>query len=230
MKKNDYATFQKAANYNDKRFSGGLKFISEDELKIIDTYITSIHGSKENYLDLGTGTGRVLKILLKHHPKRIYALDQSEKMIARLKINYPEKVRTGTVKLLNANSDKIPLKQNSVDIATSLHLFKHLANIRPTIREVARVLKPKGHIIFDVLNQQSVIRYNLQTCNMLSASALQNILVDEKFKIKEMYHLHYLGETVYRLPGVNTIHWLDQKLSNSKLRAGTKILVFAQKT
>jgi len=228
MKKGDYQTTKQAEKYHKKRFVGGLSLISEDELNTVKTWLVKIPKSAI-YLDMGTGTGRVVNLLVKQKPRKIYAVDTSSAMLEYLRKLFPKQTKNKTIQTINSKSDNIPLPNHSVDIVTSLHLFKHLSNSSSTIREVARLLKPGGYFIFDILNQKSIIGINLKTCYALSKPKINELLEKQGFSIKQTVFLHHLGETVYNLPVVNLIHTLDQMLSESKLETGTKIFILAQK-
>ncbi len=108
--------------------------------------------NKENLviLDLGAGDGFLTRHLSKTYPKaRIYALDASESMLLEH--------TNGSVELINSDSDKIPLKEGSVDIVVSLATFHHINKKKETFDEVKRILTPKGiFIIADVMDKTNV--------------------------------------------------------------------------
>lgn len=229
MKKGDYQSPQAVEKYATKRFAGGLTYVSADELDIIKKWIrkSNINNDMSKiYLDIGTGTGRVLDIILAAKPKKIYALDKSQAMLGYIKKNYS---KTGLVQTFLAPSNKIPLKDNSVDTVTALHLVKHLENVKSTILEVKRVLKSGGYFIFDVLNRNSLIQLNLGTCYAISRKEIINILESMGFRVKKIYSLHTFGETVYNLFGSNSIFRNLDFFLSKKLESGTKLIVIAEK-
>lgn len=233
MKKNDYQTKKQAQEYGTERFSGGLSLVDKDEAGLIKEWLKKIDKSRfPIFLDLGTGTGRIIKEHLKHNPKTIYALDQSEAMLKTLAENFSKEIKRGVVKTIKANADRTGQPNNLIDIVTSLHLFKHFSNIEPVLKEVARILKPGGHFIFDALNQKSIIKFNLGTCYAVGLKELRKKLKNEGFLVKEFYFMHNFGETIYNLLGKSSskpLHLIDKKLSQTKLNLGTKIFILARK-
>ena len=87
MKTGDYSTKRKAYEYYSNRFLGGLKYVSWDEASIINNWIDKYSHKGNTYLDLGTGTGRAIKEILKNSPGKVYGLDQSKEMLYVLREN-----------------------------------------------------------------------------------------------------------------------------------------------
>lgn len=233
MKPSDYKSLKQAAQYHNFRFAKGTLLVSQDEASLLNNWILTYSQKKGLiFLDLGTGTGRVVVELIKYQPKKIYALDRSDAMLKFLEKTFPNEIKNKLIQLLNATSDKIPLEDNSVDFITSFHLFKHLPDIKPTLEEAGRVLKPNGFLVFEVLNENSLIKFNLGTCVAISYTNLKQKMELAGFKIVETHNLHPLGETVYNLFGgvvAGQIHLLDGLISITLPFVGTKIFVIAQK-
>jgi len=232
MKSSDYNSAQKADTYHQKRFSGGLSQVHLDEKYYLEKYLTKHQPHPKIFLDLGTGTGRIIKILLNHHPQTIYALDQSKAMLSHTKNQFPTQIKKGTIKPILSQAHHTTLPKESVDSATAFHLFKHLKHPKPTLQEIARVLKPGGLLIFDSLNQNSLIRFNLGSCHATSQKRLADLLLQENFKIIKITPLHTFGETIYKPnfpPFLKLIHLLDKISSHFPIPVATKFLVIAQK-
>jgi len=226
MIKGDYETSEKAKRYETKRFSDGLSAVSQDELNLLKRFLKNVETNKV-YLDLGTGTGRVLSVTTKLNPKKIYAVDASQAMLERLQKAYKSK----KIKTINTKADKTTLKQSSVDVATSFHLFKHLEKPEKVIVEVSRVLKTDGLFAFDVLNKNSIINLNLGSCYSVNYSSINQMLTKNHLRILQVTYLHFLGETVYKMLGlanIKLVRDMDYFISN-KLKIGTKIFILAEK-
>lgn len=234
MRPGDYNSKIQAENYHKKRFVNGLEVVNQDEMDLLRVWLSVYSDSKKSkiYLDMGTGTGRLLRILFELKPNLLLALDNSQAMLDYLKQIYIQEVNKKTLLLIRSQSNKTTLVSNSINIITSFHLMKHLENIEPTIKESYRILQPAGLIIFDILNKNSLVRLNLETCFALNENQIRDILQNNGFKIIEMKYMHTFGETIYRfLPGSIGIIFrkLDKFISNSVLRTGTKIFILAQK-
>ena len=89
-------------------------------------------------IDLGAGTGKFLPYLKQITP-HIIAVEPVSEMLEQLKIVHPD------VQTIQANSDKIPLKNASVDVVVCAQSFHWFANAE-SLREIHRILKPQGHL------------------------------------------------------------------------------------
>lgn len=229
MKQSDYKTRAQAIEYQNKRFSKGLEVVHLDEMNILREFLKYTQTKAKKYLDIGTGTGRIVSELLKVEPKRIYVLDSSPAMLSIFKETYHQKIQDGSIKILLAPSEDIPLPNKSVDFITGFHLFKHLKEIKPTLKECHRILCQGGYIAFDALNANSVIKFNLGTCYALSESLIANKLTQNGFKVIKIISLHPLGETVYNLPVASIISSVDKLIRKFGISFGTKLFILAQK-
>lgn len=94
-------------------------------------------------LDVGCGTGIVLKELLKlNHNFELYGIDLSSKMISLAKKRLEEEVC-----LVRSDAEKIPYSENTFDLIICAHSFHHYPNPKKVLAEIRRVLKPKGILI-----------------------------------------------------------------------------------
>jgi SAM-dependent methyltransferase len=96
-------------------------------------------------LDLGAGTGIASYALARAGASRVYALepDPSEvgrAAIARLAAGLP-------VETLDAFGERIPLAEGAVDIVYARQVLHHTGDLRATLRECARVLRPGGRLL-----------------------------------------------------------------------------------
>lgn len=94
----------------------------------------------QSALDLGCGTGEMLKLILQEDVgKELYGIDLSEKMLYVAKSKLPEQV-----KLLLGDSESLPLPNNTFDVVFCNDSFHHYPAPRNVLSEVHRVLKPGG--------------------------------------------------------------------------------------
>lgn len=232
MKKGDYKSIAQAKKYHQRRFKNGLEIVNLDEMRILNSWLAKIPIKNKVILDIGTGTGRVVNSLLNYNVKKIYALDKSQAMLELLSKIYNEEIKKGRVESINASSRRIPLNTNSVDIITSFHLFKHLPDIKPTLKEINKVLKPGGYFIFDILNINSLIKFNLSTCYATDEAQIKHTLTQCGFSVKTVVYMHPLGETVYGIFGKIfgiVPRSFDKVINILGLKLGTKIFILAQK-
>lgn len=229
MQKGDYQTKEKAENYNLNRFKNGLFYVDSRERKILSEWIRQ---NNNTFLDLGSGTGRILKTLILKRPKIIYALDASSEMLAVLENNFEKEVRGKKIKTIKAKAHQTKLPNSSVNTITAFHLFKHLNNPSLVLREIRRILKPNGFLIADFLNSRSFISLNSKSCFTYTFKQIQSLLNNEGFVLKEAIFVNFFGETIYSFLGESLgkyFDYFDYQLSKSRLEFGTKIMILAQK-
>ena len=89
-------------------------------------------------IDLGSGTGKFLPYLLQTQAN-IIAVEPVPAMIQQLQEKYP------AVQCLQALSDQLPLKDQSVNAITCAQSFHWFSNIE-TLTEMHRVLAPEGYL------------------------------------------------------------------------------------
>lgn len=143
--------------YNDKRIHS-QKW--KREQKILHKIINSFK-DKSTILDLPIGTGRFLPFY-KNKSHTIVGIDISDDMLSNAKSYSTELGIKDTIKLINGDAEKIPLKKNSVDHVVCIRLlnlvpFEVLENI---IDEFIRVSR-KEIIIQTRLYQKQSIKFLL---------------------------------------------------------------------
>lgn len=97
-----------------------------------------VASSPKAYLDIGSGEGGVAAELAKGWdlpPSRAFGIDVA-KYEPRPEITH-----------LQYDRDKIPLRTDSVDVATLLMVLHHTENPVAVLKEINRVLEPKGTLI-----------------------------------------------------------------------------------
>ena len=103
------------------------------------------HISYHSALDLGCGTGEMMKqILQTDNCKELYGIDLSEEMLAVAKSKLPDQV-----KLLLGDSESLPFPDNFFDVVYCNDSFHHYPAPRNVLSEVQRVLKPGGTFLMD---------------------------------------------------------------------------------
>lgn len=231
MKSSDYQTRKQAMFYSKYRFQKGLSWVSRDEFNVLNNYLGGTNLGGKVFIDLGSGTGRIINILLKQNPGKIYAVDESKAMLNELKKNYPKEVRLRKIQQIITSADDTSLKGASADLITAFHLVKHLPDIAPTLKEVSRLLKNQGNFIFDALNENSLIRFNIGTCFAASEADLSKSLYQNGMQVKKVFYLHPLGETIYNLPVffLPFVRAVERLINLTFPKMGTKILIKATK-
>ena len=120
----------------------------DNTLKII---LNNLNLFNKNVLDLGPGSGRWLDYIKKFNPNQIYAADFSLKIKAKCKEKVDE------FKIINFENGKIDFKSNSMDIIMIIEVLEHIRNYKPFLKELIRISKSGGVLIFTIPNICSFI-------------------------------------------------------------------------
>jgi len=102
--------------------------------------------SSGDHLDVGSGTGELLRLVRAHYPFRSFGCDYTDKLLS---------VSGPTIDTVDLNRQPLPYSDNQFAI-------EHLENYREVIREIYRVLQPGGVAVFstpNILNLRSRLRY-----------------------------------------------------------------------
>ncbi len=111
------------------------------EYALILNSLAKISGN-ENYLDIGTGTGNLLRIS-QNIFKNVYATDISERMLAKIKDKFP------SVKFAASDAEDIPFKNGAFNCVSCNALLHHLYAHEKIFTEIYRVLVKGGTVYTD---------------------------------------------------------------------------------
>lgn len=126
------------------------------ETKIISDAINAIKKDKIRILDVACGTGRLLSEIIKLDKNIEYTgLDTSRVMFAELKKKANKMKKGSKIKLVLADAEKMPFKDNSFDLVFTYHLLWHIPqeNQKKVIKEMIRVTDKGGITIIDTINK-----------------------------------------------------------------------------
>ncbi|MBL4693823.1 class I SAM-dependent methyltransferase [Candidatus Gracilibacteria bacterium] len=134
-----------------------LKKVVADYDNIADDFNqTRQHGWKEfesflphikdgdHLADLGCGNGRLQEYLRKHRELNYTGIDNSKELLKHAKGNFME-----------GDLLKIPLKDNSQDVAAAIASFHHIPSKelrKKAAKEIARIIKKDGKLLITVWN------------------------------------------------------------------------------
>lgn len=91
------------------------------------------------FVDLAGGTGDIASALIAAH-RKVLLLDPSEEMM-----HVAEKRLGKACRYITAAAEDIPLADNSVDVLTISFGIRNTTDIKKSLQEITRVLKPGGH-------------------------------------------------------------------------------------
>lgn len=134
MRKKDFK-FDKRADKYDSEFEG--KF-SEKFYSLLTDNITLSDGS--NVLDVGCGTGTVLKRLSEKFGIRGYGIDTEEKMIEQAVLKCPD------MDIRLCSCTETPFNDKSFDTIVACMAYHHFSDREKFAAEAARLLKSGGRL------------------------------------------------------------------------------------
>lgn len=144
------------ANYNNNWKSVSEKKLSEYELGLIQEKLKST--KTKNLLDLGCGTGRILRRLLENSTinTQIYALDYAQSMVdfcsKEFMIGPNQKIKR--IQKCDISKENIPFNVE-FDFITSIRVLKYNKNWREILTKVAKSTNPGGIFVFTMPNKIS---------------------------------------------------------------------------
>lgn len=103
--------------------------------------VLAADGRGERMLDIGCGTGNVLR-LARRHFDRCAGVDLSPKLLAELR-------RRESLPLVGGEALHLPFADGTFDLVTLYALAHHILDPGPVFRGAWRVLKPGGRIYLD---------------------------------------------------------------------------------
>lgn len=109
-----------------------------------------LHG---DHLDIGSGTGDLLRLFAAHFPLRSFACDYTADLM---------RVPDQKVEVVDLNRQSLPFGDNRFALVTCIETIEHLENFRELVRETYRVLQPGGLAVFstpNILNLRSRWRF-----------------------------------------------------------------------
>lgn len=104
-------------------------------------------------IDIGCGDGGLVQTT---DPASAYTgVDISPTQLAHFKHHVPsmKAVHPGSIKLVEHDVTTLPFKANSFDLALACDVLEHVMNPAKVVREIKRVLTPRGYALFSIPNE-----------------------------------------------------------------------------
>jgi len=102
--------------------------------------------------DIGAGAG-FISLALADRGVKVIAVDQSEALLLELSQKH---VHSGEIDCRPGDAEQLPIENESVDYTFANMSLHHVENPAAAIKEMARILKPKGRLVITDLDQHDV--------------------------------------------------------------------------
>src|SRR5450432_4092159 len=133
-----------AAGYEAQRHHGYHRLIDDLELDLIRRY-----GAGKDVFEAGCGTGLLLREAARFARSAV-GLDLSRGML--------KAAQARGLRVVQGSLTEVPLPSASVDLVYSMKVLAHVPPIERAIRELARLVRPGGHLLLEFYNPLS-LRY-----------------------------------------------------------------------
>jgi ubiquinone/menaquinone biosynthesis C-methylase UbiE len=133
-----------ATTYERERHRGYHRLIDDLELDLVRRY-----GTGRDVLEAGCGTGLLLAEAARVARSAV-GLDLSKSMLGL--------AQHRGLAVVQGSLTALPLPDKSVDLVYSVKVLAHVPPIREALAELARVVRPEGHLLLEFYNPRS-LRY-----------------------------------------------------------------------
>lgn len=139
-----------APDYDDLRFGSFKNRVGQLlEERVLDAILSRLPGT--DVLDVGSGTGRIARMMVRRYPN-VDLVEPARGMIDVLKSSR----NLAVCRIVRAGLQNLPFRDSTFDVITCIRVVWHLARPESGLVELARVLKPGGHLLFDIANPMSL--------------------------------------------------------------------------
>ena len=138
-------------------------------------------------LDVGSGSGTdaLIAARMVGGEGRVYALDMTESMRAKLNANAAE-AALANVTVLAGEAEQIPLPDASVDVVTSNGVLNLVPDKRRALAEIARVLRPGGFLqLADIVLSRPISQKSRENPRLWAECIVGAVREDDYLKMLE---------------------------------------------
>lgn len=176
----------------------------------------------QKVLDVGTGAGQFIPVIKTALPSaKITGIDPDTEALKQAKEDYPEE------EFIELNGELFEFEKDCFDMATISMALHHLPDVRETLNEMKRVVKPGGWIVVNELygdNLNDAQKVHKQMHHFRSRiDRLNGVSHNDTFKRKEIIdlvesaglkvHLDFDQNKDRKEPGIDEINERMEKLT-----------------
>lgn len=155
---------------------GNARYYHQLKASLCEKFLSKYAGPEKTFLDAGAGRGPYSFMASKKYGL-IYCFEYNEKELEAAKVNIGDnqKVIFKQVDLTN-----IPLPDQSVDVIICSEVLEHIPNHQQAAKELFRVLKTGGNMLFSMPNRRSLFYWKVKRVNhVLAAKDARDVLPNE---------------------------------------------------
>ena len=194
------------------------------EANFLKKTIDSMKKSKIKILDVACGTGRMLPEVFSLKKEIEYrGFDSSEEMTKHLKEKAKKIDVRKNVKVKLGDASNLPFSDNEFDIVFSYHLLWHIPKEEQEkiIKEMLRVCKKDGIIIFDTLNKNFIYEKikgfiserNTSELYKLTINEIKTLFEFKNIEIEKLNDFPIKNDSLYKI--VNILNYIRNILPKS---------------
>ena len=139
-----------AAEYDEKRFSGGGRIIDRREKQAVLDALAPVDGRE--VLEIACGTGR-FTVMLAERGADITGIDISEAMLARGRERARAALVADTIEFLRGDAARLPFPDDAFDTVFAIRFFHLASTPEAFLAEMRRVAADR--VVFDTFNAGS---------------------------------------------------------------------------
>lgn len=101
--------------------------------------------NKTDFLELGCGNGVVSKWIAKEYLGNVTGVDVDPEQIELARRDTSD---VPNIRFLKADATKLPFEDSSFEVVLSFGVLHHIHNWQDALKEIKRVLRPKGYFVY----------------------------------------------------------------------------------
>ncbi|WP_246637543.1 methyltransferase domain-containing protein [Crassaminicella profunda] len=158
----------------------------------------------KNVLDLGTGTGKVLKTLKQHSPNgNYYGVDVSKEMMDKIDESYGFNLYVSKIENLDN------FKEDFFDAVTARMVLHHAEDLDKALAEIYRILKPDGKFIICEGNPPDRYCVSFYEEMFKFKEDRNTFLLDDITNLMINHNFYNITSKTIVLSGMSLNNWLD---------------------
>jgi ubiquinone/menaquinone biosynthesis C-methylase UbiE len=182
------------------------KYKHKIESNFLKRTLEQIPSKKIKILDVACGTGRMLQEVFSIGKEIEYiGFDSSEEMTKHLKEKSKKIGIENKVKIELGDASNLPFHDEEFDVVYSYHLLWHIPKEeqKRIIKEMLRVCKKEGFIVFDILNKnfiyEKIKKKHSKDLYKFTFNELKEIISSKKVEIEKLNDFPIKNDKIYNI-------------------------------